>query len=102
MSLQLHDGRITHTDRIAMSNALYALAERFGEQAQRWKPQSGVPDDMRRQARLLAEVARAVLSPIYPYAKAEAFYEAGDRILANERAAWEFFRSVLTPPTRKG
>lgn len=89
---------ITRTDRIALSNALYETAESFATFAQRWRQQTGIPDDMRRQARLLAEVARAVLGTGYEYQRAEAFLDAGTRILANERAAWEFFRCVSTPP----
>lgn len=96
----IHDGTTTHTDRIALSNALYSLAERFGELAQRWGEDTGIPRDMQRQSRLLAQVGRSVLSPVYAYEKAEAFYEAGNRILDNERAAWEFFRCVRTAPRR--
>lgn len=99
--MNIHDGQITPVDRIGMSNALYALAERFAAMSNRWRPETGIPADMQRQARLLAEVARATLSPIYDYAKAEAFYEAGDQILRNERAAREFLRTVQTPPNTR-
>lgn len=101
MSIQIHDGRITHIDRLALSNALYEIAETFAEMSTRWRPETGIPADMQRQARLLAQVARSVLSPVYPYAKGEAFHDAGRHVLANERAAWEFFRTVATPPNTR-
>ena len=97
----IHDGTITQLDRIALSHALYETAEQFAELAQRWKPETGIPKDMQRQARLLAQIARAVLGTAYEYARAEAFYDAGRRILANERAAWEFFRCVAPPQPKE-
>lgn len=96
----VHDGTITRTDRIALSNALYALAERFTDHARRWRPETGVPRDLLRQARTLAQLGRAVISPTYEYARAEAFYSAGESILRDEEAAWQFFRTVSTPPSR--
>lgn len=95
----IHDGRITRTDRIAISNALYELAERYAERSKLWPPTSPMPEDMRRKARTLSQIARAVLSPTFEYARAEAFYDAGCKVLDREIAAWDFFRSVSTHPT---
>lgn len=96
----VHDGKITRVDRLALSNALYALAERFTEHAHRWARHPDVQADLLRQGRLLAQVGRVVVSSSYDYAKAEAFYSAGDKILGNEEAAWQFFRTLNTPPHR--
>lgn len=101
MTFALHDGKpATRTDRIGLSNALYGLAERFDDHARRWRPETGVPADLRRQGRTLALIARSVISPTYDYAKAEAFYDAGARILDHEESAWRFFRSATTAPRR--
>lgn len=99
MKTAIHDGTITRTDRIALSNALYALAERFAERSKLWPSTSTMRPDMQRKARMLSEVARATLSPIYEYDRADAFYDAGCKVLDREIAAYEFFRSVNAHPT---
>lgn len=99
MKTAIHDDTVTRTDRIALSNALYALAERYADRSKLWPPTSPIPEDLRRKARMLSTVARAVLSPSYEYARADAFYDAGCRVLDREIAAHEFFRSVNAHPT---
>jgi hypothetical protein len=93
------DPEITNTDRIALSNHLYELAESFQLEASVWTS----PDaqlNCARTARKLVEVARHLLSGRADYAKATAYSEAAALILANVVACRRFFTSVLTPPSR--
>lgn len=89
----------TNTDRIALANGLYELAESFLLEATLWKDDDAM-ELLARTGRKLAEVARAVPSGAADYPKANAYAEAADLILKNVTACRRFFTSVLTPPTR--
>lgn len=89
----------TLTDRIALSNQLYELAEGFMLEATLWKS-SNARLNCARSGRQLAEVARQLLSGRANYAKAQAFAEAASLILRNVIATRRFFTSVLAEPTR--
>lgn len=89
----------TLTDRIALSNQLYELAEGFALEATLWTS-SDAKLNCARSGRMLTEVARQLLAGRADYAKAQAFDEAAKLILANVVATRRFFTSLLTPPTR--
>ena len=94
----IHDGRVTLTDRVALSNGLYEVAESMILEAELWTESQYMPADLRRQARKLGEIARHVLTGTADFAKAEAFNEAGRLILGRAIAARRFFESLNTPP----
>lgn len=87
----------TNTDRIALSNNLYELAESFALEATLWTS-SDAQLQCARTGRLLAEVARQLLSGRADYTKAEAFQDAATLLLANVVGCRRFFASLLTPP----
>ncbi|KNY06858.1 hypothetical protein [Microbacterium sp. GCS4] len=89
----------TNTDRIALSNELYELAESFLLEAQQWTS-TDAQQQCARSGRTTAEIARQLLSGRADYAKATAYAEAGRLILANVVACRRFFTSMLTPPSR--
>lgn len=86
----------TNTDRIALSNHLYELAEEFTAEADRWTAENAKAE-CERIARLLAEIARGVLSGAANYAKAEAFREAATVIAAHVIGARRFFDALRAP-----
>lgn len=89
----------TLTDRIALSNQLYELAESFALEATLWTS-TDAQTNCARSGRQLAEVARLLISGRANYAKAQAFAEAATLIYRNVVACRRFFASMLTPPTR--
>ncbi|WP_298038350.1 hypothetical protein [uncultured Microbacterium sp.] len=66
---------ILDVDRIALSNELYELSERFAMEAVLWTPQAA-HDECVRVARTLAQIARGVISGAADFRKAEAFRDA--------------------------
>ena len=98
--MNIHDGTVTRTDRISMSAALYELAENLVFEGQMWGMGKPIQRDCQRQARILALVARSVLNPNYEYARAEAYYDAGAKILADEQAARRFFAALSKDGSR--
>lgn len=89
----------TLTDRVALSNELYELAESFLFEAQQWTS-TDARQQCARSGRITAEIARQLLSGRADYAKATAYVEAGRLILANVVACRRFFTAALTKPTR--
>lgn len=88
-----------NTDRIALSNQLYELAESFALEATLWTS----PDaqlNCARSGRQLAEVARLLIAGRADFAKAQAFADAATMIYRSVIAARRFFTAVMTPPTR--
>lgn len=89
----------TRTDRIALSNELFELAEAFIEEARAWNfPDAKIA--LSRSTNTLAPLARHVLSADTDFAKATAYAEAARLILDNVRACRRFFTAVFTEPTR--
>lgn len=89
----------THTDRIALSNQLYELAESFALEVTLWSS----PDarlNLARSGRQLTEVARLLIAGRADYAKAQAFAEAATLIYRNVVATRRFFAAVMHEPTR--
>lgn len=86
----------TNTDRIALANHLYELAESFLLEATLWKDDEAKVN-LARTGRKLAEVARALPSGAADYPKSNAYAEAADFILKNVIACRRFFTTVLTP-----
>lgn len=78
--MNIHTSTITLTDRVALSNDLYELSESFIAEAMRWRPSKR--RDIERNSRVLAELARGVLSGAANYQRAEAFADAGAILLA--------------------
>lgn len=97
----IHDGTITNIDRIALSNALLEVAETFLQEAELWPMSPSSQAEFTKNARLLAEIARGVLSGAADFTKAEAFHEAGRLQLGRAMAARRFFTSVKHKPKRK-
>lgn len=89
----------TNTDRIALSNQLYELAESFLDEAQLWTS-TDAQHQCARSGRIIAEIARQILAGRADYAKATAYAEASTLILANVTACRRFFTATLTKPTR--
>lgn len=89
----------TNTDRIALSNQLYELAESFLLEAQQWTS-TDAQQQCARSGRTTAEIARQLLAGRADFAKATAYAEAAQLILANVTACRRFFTSMLTPPSR--
>lgn len=96
--MMIHTGTVTAIDRIALSNLLYELAESFTEEAERWKPRN--KGELQRTGRLLAELARGVLSGAAQFTTAEAYADAGALQLARAVAQRRALTSILTPPNR--
>lgn len=89
----------TNTDRIALSNQLYELAESFALEATLGKD-SDAKLNCARSGRQLAEVARQLLGGRANFAKAQAFADAATSIYRSVVACRRFLTSTLTPPTR--
>ena len=86
-----------NTDRIALSNQLYELAESFALEATLW-PQPEAQLNLARSGRQLAEVARQLLSARADFAKAQAFAEAATLIYRNVVATRRFFAALMHEP----
>lgn len=89
----------TNTDRIALSNQLYELAESFALEATLWKADQAKLN-LARSGRQLAEVARQLLSRRADFAKAQAFADAATSIYRSVVACRRFLTSTLAEPTR--
>lgn len=87
----IHDGTITNIDRVALSNALLEVAEGFMQEQELWTMSAPAQTEFARNARLLAEIGRGVLSGAADFTKAEAFHEAGRLQLGRAIAARRFF-----------
>lgn len=96
--MRIHDGRVTITDRIALSAALHQVAEGFVLEAELWTESTDAPPEFMRSARLLSELARHVLTGRANYAKAEAYHEAGRIKLGQAIAARRFFTALSSAP----
>lgn len=94
--MRIHDGTITLTDRVALSNDLFALARKFIAEADKWQPQHARA--IVRPAGILGELARGVLNGSANFTVAEAYYDAGSVLLARKRSERMFLTAVLTPP----
>lgn len=93
---QIHDGNITNIDRIALSNALLEVAEGFLQEQELWTMSAPAQAEFAKNARLLAEIGRGVLSGAADFAKAEAFHEAGRLQLGRAIEARRFFAAQHT------
>lgn len=84
------------TDRIALSNELSNLSERYAQEATQWSlPEA--KDALLHAARLLADQSRAALHS----ARLDvltAFAEAAVILIANVVGTRRFFHVILTPP----
>lgn len=89
----------TNTDRIALSNQLYELAESFALEATLWAD-AEAKLGCARSGRQLAEVARQLIAGRADFAKAQAFADAAGLIYRNVVATRQFFTSITTQPTR--
>lgn len=89
----------TLTDRLALSNQLWELAESFALEATMWKD-SDAKVSCARSARQLAEVARQLIAGRADYAKATAFADAATMIYRSVVSCRRFLTATLTPPSR--
>lgn len=90
----------TALDRIALSNELYALAEHFTLEAEKWKD----PDaraQLRHDANLLATIARAMLTTA-DYDRGLAYADVAATAIRNVEGARRFLTAVNTPPASEG
>lgn len=94
--MRIHDGTITNIDRISLSNLLYELAESFIQEAELWKPRN--KRELQRTGRLLAELARGVLSGAADFRTAEAYADAGALQLSYAVAQRRVITTITTPP----
>jgi hypothetical protein len=94
--MKIHDGNITNIDRIALSNALLEVAEGFIQEQELWTMSAPARADFAKNARLLAEIGRGVLSGAADFTKAEAFHEAGRMQLGRAIASRRFFTAQHT------
>jgi hypothetical protein len=94
----IHSDTITIVDRVALSNALFEIAESFVQEATLWPLMPSARDEFNRTARKLAEIARGVLGGYADFAKAEAFHDAGLIQLGRAMAARRFVTAFETPP----
>lgn len=86
------------TDRLAASNALYNLADRFTDEAERWTGETLRPQ-LQRNARLLAQHARQVLTT-GTLEVADAYLEAGDRLINETIADRRLLAEIRRTPNR--
>lgn len=78
--MRIHTGTISQIDRTALSNDLYELSESFTVEAKTWRRSHR--EELERNSRVFAELARGVLSGAADYQRAEAFADAGVVLLA--------------------
>ncbi|PCE13998.1 hypothetical protein AUC47_04945 [Microbacterium sp. SZ1] len=98
--MNIHTDAPTLIDRVALSNSLYELAESFALEATLWTVGSPMRAELERSARLLAELARHVLTGRADHAKAEAFLDGGQTRLAEAQSIRRFRDTLNTPPRR--
>lgn len=84
--MNIHTDAPTLTDRVALSNALYELAESCALEASMWLG-GRLKAELNRSATLLGRLARNSLVARVDHAKAEAYLDAGQRMLASAQAA---------------
>lgn len=82
-------------DRVALSNELQTLGERFALEATLWADR-GCREQLEHDARLLATIGRAVLTTA-DLDKAQAYADVARRVIGNVEGCRRFF---LTPPAR--
>ncbi len=88
------------TDRIALSNELSNLSERYAHEATQWSlPEA--KDALLHAARLLADQSRAALHSTR-LDVLTAFAEAAVILIANVVGTRRFFHVILTPPNGRG
>lgn len=78
--MKIHTDTITLTDRVALSNDLYEIAGSLADEAKLWRPSQR--REIERSSRLLAELARGVVSGAADFQRAEAFADAGAVLVA--------------------
>lgn len=98
IKVRIHTGTITQIDRNALSVYLYELADTYTDEAKLWKPKNRRA--LERSARLLAELARGVLSGAADFQRAEAFADAGAALMAETVAQRRAIDAILTRPNR--
>lgn len=98
--MNIHTGTITQIDRNALSNDLYELSEALGEEAKRWRPSQR--RELERSSRMLAEIARGVLSGAADYQRAEAFADAGAVLLAETQKQRKDITRRVTRTVKRG
>lgn len=99
--MNIHTGTITLTDRVALGNDLYELAESLTVEAKSWRPSQR--RELERMSRVLAEIARGVVSGAAEYQRAEAFADAGAVLLAEtQKRRTEITRRVTRTVKRGG
>lgn len=85
------------SDRLALSEELYTLAEGFTLEANMWKlPEAKA--ECSRCAMTLADLARGVVRGNTDVDHADAFARAGATILGNVVATRRFFTSIIHTP----
>lgn len=95
-----HPAAAIEIDRLALSNELLALADRFALESTLWR-EPGCRDQLATDARLLATLGRAVLATADPDV-ARAYAEGATRVIRNVEGTRRFFQTVLTPPASEG
>lgn len=98
--MRIHTGTITLTDRVALSNDLFELSESFTVEAKLWRPSSR--RELERSSRVLAELARGVLSGAANYQRAEAFADAGAVLLAETVGQRKTITRRVTRTVKRG
>lgn len=84
-------------DRVALSNELAELAEKFAAEAQLWKlPEAQA--ECERTARHLAELARVALWQQSNIETLTAYADAARLLAAHIEGTRRFFKIILTPP----
>lgn len=98
--MRIHTGTITVTDRVALSNDLFELSEAFADEAKRWRPTAR--RELERNSRLLAEIARGVLSGAADFQRAEAFADAGATTLVGTQEQRHALTARVTRRVKRG
>lgn len=84
-------------DRIAVSNELFEISERFMLEATLWS-EPGCRVELERVARHLSVIARRTLTA-GDIEVADAYARSADLLMRNIEGTRRFFRTVLTPPS---
>lgn len=86
------------TDRLALSEECYQLAENFTVEANMWKlPEA--KKELSRVALTMAELGRGIVSGAAEPVRADAFIRAAALILGNVVATRRFFTAIVHEPS---
>lgn len=97
--MRIHTGEITQTDRISLSNDLYALADALMQEAERWAV--NMRPLIERGARHLADLARHALNERSDFAVLEAYHDAGHVMLREVAGRRHLIDAVTIKPNTR-